>query len=53
MAMLADEGVEFSLPGEIIENIFHQLRLRAEQGKLTPIMFMASGVNNLQHVMLL
>ncbi len=53
MAMLADEGVEFSLPGEIIENVSHQLRLRAKQGKLTQIMLVASEVNNLQHFVLL
>lgn len=53
MPMLTDEGMESSLPGEIIDNIFHQLRLRTEQGKLTPIMFVAPGVDNFQHFRLL
>ena len=53
MPMLTDEGVESSLPGEIIDNIFHQLRLRTGQGKLTPMMFVAPEVDNLQHFRLL
>jgi hypothetical protein len=53
MPMLTDEGVASSLPGEIIDNVFHQLRLRTAQGKLTPIMFVAPGVDNRQHLMLL
>jgi len=53
MALVADEGVESAHPGEIIDNVSHQLRLRAEKSQLTPIMFIASGINNFQHGLLL
>jgi hypothetical protein len=53
MTMFADKGVKIPSVREVIENISHHLCRDAVKRELTPIMFVASGVNNLQHFMLL
>lgn len=49
MAMVADIGVEISGTRQIKDNIFHQLIFRRKEGELTPVVFFASEVDNLQH----
>jgi hypothetical protein len=52
MAMFADKDMGFPILREVIENISHGFCLDAAKREFTPIMFVASGVNNLQHFML-
>jgi hypothetical protein len=53
VTMLADKGMGIPIPVKVIENISHHFRLDAVECELTPIVFVASEVNNLQHFMLL
>jgi hypothetical protein len=50
LALLADEGVELSLSVEIIKQVPHQLGRSSIDGKLTPLVFGTSPVDNHQHV---
>jgi hypothetical protein len=53
LAVLADEGVDLALSVEIIKQLPHQLGRSSIDGKLTPMVFGASLVDNHQHFMLL
>jgi hypothetical protein len=48
VAVLADKGVEPSLAMEIIKQVPHQLSRSSIDGKLTPLVFGASPVDNHQ-----
>jgi hypothetical protein len=50
VAVLADKGVELSLSVEIIKQVPHQLGPSCIDGKLTPLVFGASPIDNYQHV---
>jgi len=53
MTIFADKGMGIPITMKVIENIPHYFCLDAVECELTPIMFVASEVNNLQHFMLL
>jgi hypothetical protein len=47
MTIFADKGMGIPIIREIIEDISHYFCCEAVENELTPIMFVASGVNNL------
>jgi hypothetical protein len=53
MTRFADKGMKILIIQEVKENISHYFCLDAAERELTPIMPVASGVNNLQYFMLL
>jgi hypothetical protein len=50
MAVLADKSVEIPFLMEVTENTFHQLCFAAAKRNLTSLMFVASKVRKLQHL---
>ena len=53
MTRFAEKGMKIPITKEVIENISHYFCLDAAEREFTPIMTVASGVNNLQYFMLL